>query len=107
MWLAPEQVKVLPIRDKFIPYAEEVVALLKANDIRDSVDDRNEKIGKKIRDTELMKIPYMLVVGEQEMNGGKVAVRKHGEGDKGVMDNAEVIAFVHELVKSQIAGTKK
>ncbi|MFA6150667.1 MAG: threonine--tRNA ligase [Chitinophagaceae bacterium] len=107
IWLAPEQVKVLPISDKFIPYAEEVVALLKANDIRASVDDRNEKIGKKIRDTELMKVPYMLVVGEQEMNGGKVAVRKHGEGDKGVMDNAEFIAFVHELVKTQIAGTKK
>lgn len=107
IWLAPEQVKVLPISDKFIPYAEEVVALLKANDIRASVDDRNEKIGKKIRDTELMKVPYMLVVGEQEMNDGKVAVRKHGEGDKGVMDNAEFIAFVHELVKSQIAGTKK
>ena len=107
IWLAPEQVKVLPISDKFIPYAEEVVALLKANDIRASVDDRNEKIGKKIRDTELMKIPYMLVVGEQEMNGGKVAVRKHGEGDKGVMDNAEFIAFVQEMVKTQTAGTKK
>lgn len=107
IWLAPEQVKVLPISDKFIPYAEEVVALLKANDIRASVDDRNEKIGKKIRDTELMKIPYMLVVGEQEMNGGKVAVRKHGEGDKGVMDNADFITFVHDLVKSQTAGTKK
>jgi threonyl-tRNA synthetase len=107
MWLAPEQVKVLPISDKFIPYAEEVVALLKANDIRASVDDRNEKIGKKIRDTELMKIPYMLVVGEQEMNGGKVAVRKHGEGDKGVMDNAEFVAFVQDLVKAQISGTKK
>ncbi|MES2480087.1 MAG: threonine--tRNA ligase [Bacteroidota bacterium] len=107
IWLAPEQVKVLPISDKFIPYAEEVVALLKASDIRASVDDRNEKIGKKIRDTELMKIPYMLVVGEQEMNGGKVAVRKHGEGDKGVMDNAEFIAFVQEMVKNQTAGTKK
>ena len=107
MWLAPEQVKVLPISDKFIPYAEEVVTLLKANDIRASVDDRNEKIGKKIRDTELMKIPYMLVVGEQEMNGGKVAVRKHGEGDKGVMDNAEFVAFVQDLVKAQISGSKK
>jgi threonyl-tRNA synthetase len=107
MWLAPEQVKVLPISDKFIPYAEEVVTLLKANDIRASVDDRNEKIGKKIRDTELMKIPYMLVVGEQEMNGGKVAVRKHGEGDKGVMDNAEFVAFVQDLVKGQISGSKK
>jgi threonyl-tRNA synthetase len=107
MWLAPEQVKVLPISDKFIPYAEEVVALLKANDIRASVDDRNEKIGKKIRDTELMKTPYMLVVGEQEMNGGKVAVRKHGEGDKGVMDNAEFVAFVQDLVKAQLSGSKK
>lgn len=107
MWLAPEQVKVLPISDKFIPYAEEVVTLLKANHIRASVDDRNEKIGKKIRDTELMKIPYMLVVGEQEMNGGKVAVRKHGEGDKGVMDNAEFVAFVQDLVKAQISGSKK
>lgn len=107
MWLAPEQVKVLPISDKFIPYAEEVVALLKASDIRASVDDRNEKIGKKIRDTEMSKIPYMLVVGEQEMNAGKVAVRKHGEGDKGVMDNAEFVAFVQDLVKTQTAGTKK
>lgn len=107
IWLAPEQVKVLPISDKFIPYAEEVVTLLKANDIRASVDDRNEKIGKKIRDTELMKIPYMLVVGEQEMNGGKVAVRKHGEGDQGVMENADFITFIHDLVKSQTAGTKK
>jgi threonyl-tRNA synthetase len=107
IWLAPEQVKVLPISDKFIPYAEEVVALLKSSDIRASVDDRNEKIGKKIRDTELMKIPYMLVVGEQEMNSGKVAVRKHGEGDKGVMENAEFIHFVHDLVKTQTAGTKK
>jgi threonyl-tRNA synthetase len=107
IWLAPEQVKVLPISDKFIPYAEEVVALLKSSDIRASVDDRNEKIGKKIRDTELMKIPYMLVVGEQEMNSGKVAVRKHGEEDKGVMENAEFIHFVHDLVKTQTAGTKK
>lgn len=107
IWLAPEQVKVLPISDKFSPYAHEVAALLKASDIRASVDDRNEKIGKKIRDTELMKIPYMLVVGEQEMNGGKVAVRKHGEGDKGVMDNAAFVQYLQEMVKTQTAGTKK
>jgi threonyl-tRNA synthetase len=107
IWLAPEQVKVLPISDKFIPYAEEVVALLKANDVRASVDDRNEKIGKKIRDTELMKIPYMLVVGEQEMNGGKVAVRKHGEGDKGVMDNTAFIQYIKEMEQEQMLGTKK
>lgn len=107
IWLAPEQVKVLPISDKFSPYAHEVAALLKASDIRASVDDRNEKIGKKIRDTELMKIPYMLVVGEQEMNGGKVAVRKHGEGDKGVMDNTAFVQYLQEMVKTQTAGTKK
>lgn len=107
IWLAPEQVKVLPISDKFIPYAEEVVALLKANDVRASVDDRNEKIGKKIRDTELMKIPYMLVVGEQEMNGGQVAVRKHGEGDKGVMDNNAFIQYLKEMEQEQMRGTKK
>jgi threonyl-tRNA synthetase len=107
IWLAPEQVKVLPISDKFIPYAEEVVALLKAHDVRASVDDRNEKIGKKIRDTELMKIPYMLVVGEQEMNGGQVAVRKHGEGDKGVMENAAFIQYIKEMEQEQMLGTKK
>ena len=107
IWLAPEQVKVLPISDKFSPYAHEVAALLKASDIRASVDDRNEKIGKKIRDTELMKIPYMLVVGEQEMNGGKVAVRKHGEGDKGIMENAAFVQYIQEMVKTQTAGTKK
>ncbi|MDI9320762.1 MAG: threonine--tRNA ligase [Phycisphaerales bacterium] len=106
IWLAPEQVKVLPISDKFSPYAHEVAALLKASDIRASVDDRNEKIGKKIRDAELMKIPYMLVVGEQEMNGGKVAVRKHGEGDKGVMENAAFVQYLQEMVKTETAGTK-
>ncbi|HTN16586.1 MAG TPA: His/Gly/Thr/Pro-type tRNA ligase C-terminal domain-containing protein [Chitinophagaceae bacterium] len=99
--------KVLPISDKFSPYAHEVAALLKASDIRASVDDRNEKIGKKIRDTELMKVPYMLVVGEQEMNNGQVAVRKHGEGDKGVMANNEFVTFLSEMVKTQMSGTKK
>lgn len=107
VWLAPEQVKVLPISDKFSPYAHEVAALLKAADIRASVDDRNEKIGKKIRDTELMKVPYMLVVGEQEMNNAQVAVRKHGEGDKGVMAGSEFVAFLSDLVKTQMSGTKK
>lgn len=106
-WLAPEQVKVLPISDKFSEYAHQVVAKLKAADLRASVDDRNEKIGKKIRDTELMKVPYMLVVGEQEMLGNKVAVRKHGEGDKGAMDTDEFVSSLQELVKAQLSGTKK
>ena len=105
-WLAPVQVKVLPISDKFGDYAEEVVRALKAADLRAEVDDRNEKIGKKIRDTEMMKVPYMLVIGEKEMNDRKVAVRKHGEGDKGTADLDAFVAEMKELVKSQTSGKK-
>ena len=83
VWLAPVQVKVLPISDKFLPYANTVLESLKNADIRAEVDDRNEKIGKKIRDTELMKVPYMLVVGEKEVNENKVAIRRQGKGDMG------------------------
>ncbi len=85
VWLSPVQVKVLPISDKFLDYAKTISEKLKKADIRAEVDDRNEKIGKKIRDTELMRIPYMLVIGEKEMNEGKVAVRRQGMGDIGVM----------------------
>lgn len=92
LWLAPVQVKVLPISDKFIDYAKDVADKLKKSDIRAEVDDRNEKIGKKIRDTELMKIPYMLVVGEKEMNENKVAIRRQGKGDLGVKTVEEFIA---------------
>ena len=84
VWLAPVQVKVLPISDKFLEYAKSVTDKLKKSDIRAEVDDRQEKIGKKIRDTELMRVPYMLVVGEKEMNENKVAVRRQGKGDLGV-----------------------
>jgi threonyl-tRNA synthetase len=102
LWLAPQQVKVLPISDKFSPYAHEVANKLKAENIRAEVDDRNEKIGKKIRDTELMKVPYMLVVGEKEMNEGKVAVRKHGEGDKGTETINDFITGIKNLMNEQI-----
>jgi len=102
-WLAPLQVKVLPISDKFSPYAHEVANRLKTMDIRAEVDDRNEKIGKKIRDTELMKVPFMLVVGEKEMNEGAVAVRKHGEGDKGVVSVEGFIAQMTETIKAETA----
>lgn len=95
MWLAPVQVKVLPISDKFIDYAKAVSDKLKNADIRAEVDDRNEKIGKKIRDTEMMKVPYMLVVGEKEMNENKVAVRRQGKGDIGVKTVDE---FMNEAV---------
>jgi threonyl-tRNA synthetase len=82
-WLAPVQVKILPISDKFMDYAKDVLLKLKKWDIRAEIDDRQEKIGKKIRDTELMKVPYMLVIGEKEMTEGKVSVRRQGKGDLG------------------------
>jgi threonyl-tRNA synthetase len=96
VWLAPLQVKILPISDKFMDYAKSVLEKLKKADIRAEIDDRNEKIGKKIRDTELMKVPYMLVVGEKEMTEGKVSVRRQGKGDLGAK---HVDEFLIEVVK--------
>jgi threonyl-tRNA synthetase len=103
LWLAPVQVKVLPISDKFLGYAKAVSDTLKKADIRAGVDDRNEKIGKKIRDTELLKVPYMLVVGEKEMNENKVAVRKHGKGDAGVKDVNEFLQEIMLEIKERRA----
>jgi threonyl-tRNA synthetase len=85
LWLTPDQVIVLPIGEKFLDYAAEVAENLKISDIRALVDDRNEKIGKKIRDAELNKIPFMLIIGEKEMETGQVAVRRQGSGDLGTM----------------------
>jgi threonyl-tRNA synthetase len=101
LWLSPTQVKLLPISDKFLPYAEIVLSELKNADIRAEIDDRNEKIGKKIRDTELAKIPLMLVLGEKEMNDQMVAVRRQGKGDLGRSSLAEFIGMVNEEVKSK------
>jgi len=86
LWLAPQQVKLLPISDKFLPYTQTVLESLKKADIRAGIDERSEKIGKKIRDTELARIPYMLVIGEKEMNEQKVSVRRQGKGDLGIQD---------------------
>jgi len=83
LWLTPEQAVVLPISEKFNDYAHQVAQQLDEQDIRVSVDDRNEKIGRKIRDNELKRIPYLLIVGEKEMEAGVIAVRKQGEGDQG------------------------
>jgi threonyl-tRNA synthetase len=94
LWLAPVQIKVLPISDKFTDYANQVAARLKKRDVRVEVDDRQEKIGKKIRDTELLKVPYMLIVGEKEMNEEKVSVRRQGKGDVGVQSIDEFITAV-------------
>jgi threonyl-tRNA synthetase len=91
LWLAPVQVKVLPISEKYTEYATNILKTLKKADIRVEIDDRNEKIGKKIRDTELAKVPYMLVVGEKEMTDGTAAVRRQGKGDLGVKDLPTII----------------
>jgi len=103
LWLAPVQVKVLPISDKFMDYAKAVSDKLKESDIRSEVDDRNEKIGKKIRDAEMMKVPFMLVVGEKEMNENKVAVRAHGKGDVGVKAVDDFISEAVTLIKNRTA----
>ena len=103
LWLTPDQVAVLPISAKFNGYAQQVVSELAEKDIRAFVDDRNEKIGRKIRDNELKRIPYLLVVGEKEAENGEVSVRKQGEGDKGSMKIAtfaeNLNAEVEELLK--------
>ena len=93
-WLSPLQVKILPISDKFMDYGLAVLEKLKAAGIRAEIDDRNEKIGKKIRDTELAKVPYMLVFGEKEIENNAVAVRKQGKGDQGVKNLDE---FINEI----------
>jgi len=102
VWLAPLQVKILPITDKSLEYAQSLLGMLKNADIRVEVDDRSEKIGKKIRDTELAKVPYMLVVGEKEMNDRKVAVRRQGKGDLGVRSIEEFIAEVQQEIKERV-----
>jgi threonyl-tRNA synthetase len=103
LWLAPTQVKVLPISEKFQPYAHEVAQELKAKGVRIEVDERLEKIGKLIRDTELEKVPYMLIIGEKEMNDRTVAVRRHGLGDQGVLSIADFAAQVKEEVDNRIS----
>ena len=102
VWLAPLQVKILPITDKSLEYAQSLSGILKNADIRVEVDDRSEKIGKKIRDTELAKVPYMLVVGEREMNDQKVAVRRQGKGDLGVKGIEEFIAGLRQEIKERV-----
>ena len=83
LWLAPDQAVILPISEKYNDYAKHVAQVLDENNVRATIDDRNEKIGKKIRDNELKRIPYLLIVGEKEANSEEVSVRKQGEGDKG------------------------
>ncbi len=99
LWLTPDQVIVLPISEKFNDYAQKVNAYLNANDVRSTVDERNEKIGRKIRDNEMKRIPYMLVVGEKEQAEGTVSVRKQGQGDQGSMKFEDFAKKINEEVR--------
>ena len=102
LWLAPDQAVVLPISEKYNAYAEEVVAFLNERDVRAQIDDRNEKIGRKIRDNELKRIPYLLIVGEKEAAEHTVSVRAQGEGDKGSMTLEEYAEYMNNLVAKEV-----
>jgi threonyl-tRNA synthetase len=103
LWLSPDQVVILPISEKFHEYAEKILKFLNNYDIRTLVDFRNEKIGKKIRDNELKRIPYLLVVGEKEESTGTVAVRRQGEGDKGSMTMEKFAEYLSEEINKQLS----
>ena len=102
LWLTPQQVVVLPISEKFNDYAQSVSKFLNNSDIRAEVDCRNEKIGRKIRDNELKRVPFLLIVGEKEEAEGTVSVRMQGEGDKGTMKREEFAAYLADLVKKEV-----
>jgi threonyl-tRNA synthetase len=105
LWLSPNQVAILPISEKYNDYAKKVLQLLNISDIRGLVDDRDEKIGKKIRDNELKKIPYMLIVGEKEATEDQVAVRKHGQGDQGTIPVTDFITLVKNEIHQMLGTT--
>ena len=92
---------ILPVSEKYHEYAEKLNELLKRNEIRTLIDLRSEKIGRKIRDAEMKKVPYMLIVGEKEMNENAVSVRKHGQGDLGSMSVEDFIAMIEKQVKDE------
>lgn len=100
LWLAPEQAVVIPVSDKYLDYAKEVAEQLEEADVRLFIDNRNETLGRKIRDNQLKRVPYMLVVGEKEAQNGEVSVRKPGEGDLGSMKIANFAALLNEEVRN-------
>ena len=102
LWLTPEQVVILPISEKYNEYAKKVSDILNNYDIRTVIDDRNEKIGKKIRDNEMKRIPYLLIVGEKEAENQEVSVRRQGEGDKGAMGIEEFSKLIEKAVKEEL-----
>ncbi|MFN8134605.1 MAG: threonine--tRNA ligase [Bacteroidales bacterium] len=102
LWLTPNQVAILPISEKYVDYAKKVAQVLDNSEIRALVDERNEKTGKKIRDAELMKVPYMLIVGEKEEADNLVSVRKHGQGDLGTFSLSDFVTLIAEETKKQL-----
>ena len=106
LWLTPEQAVIIPVSEKYNDYAKKVLDFLNNSDIRTLIDDRNEKLGKKIRDNELKKIPYLLIVGEKEMEDGSVSVRRQGEGDKGSLKIQEFSELVNKEVAEMMAALK-
>ncbi|MCF8302133.1 MAG: threonine--tRNA ligase [Bacteroidales bacterium] len=102
LWLAPEQVKILPISEKYHNYGQKVLKFLKNADIRAQIDERSEKTGRKIRDAELEKVPYMLIVGEKEEESNNVSVRKQGEGDLGSYDIESFVTLINDEIKEQL-----
>ena len=102
LWLTPDQAVVLPVSEKYNDYAKKVCELLNNYDIRASIDDRNETIGKKIRENELKRIPFLLIVGEKEADSNLVSVRRQGQGDKGQMNVEDFVALVNEEVKKEL-----
>ena len=101
VWLAPLQVKILPISDKFMDYANEIKGKLRSAGVRVEIDDRSEKIGKKIREAELSRVPYMLVLGEKEMTEGKLSVRRQGKGDLGAQPAEDFISMIVDEIKNR------
>jgi threonyl-tRNA synthetase len=102
LWLTPDQVAILPISEKYNDEAKKLSRLLKNYDLRALVDERNEKIGRKIRDTELLRIPYMLILGEQEATSGKLSVRKQGEGDLGTFSVEEFAKIIQDEIEADL-----
>jgi threonyl-tRNA synthetase len=105
LWLTPEQVAILPISEKYNDYAAEVSAYFDSVGIRSTVDNRNEKIGRKIRDNELKRIPYMVIVGEKEAAEGNVAMRQQGGGEQAVMSKEEFAARLNKEVDDMLQST--
>ena len=106
LWLTPDQVAILPISEKYNDYAKKVAKYFDSKGVRALIDDRNEKIGRKIRDNELKRVPYMVVVGEKEAADGTVAMRKQGGGEQATMSIADFAKRINDEVAEQLAATK-